>query len=130
MTLPEHCVTRFPRTSILAALALVLGGAVGARALAQSQSAPALTGKWQLSCTGPRGETRQIPLEIQQRGATLSGSYNGARRSGQLHGSLKGNQVSLELAGKRRSASFTGTVDGNTLRVHTARGISCTGTRQ
>lgn len=126
MTLPEHCSQR---GSMLATLALALGGAICAPAVL-AQSAPVLAGKWQLACTGRKGEVRQIPLEIEQQGATLSGSYNGARRSGQLHGSVQGNQVSFELAGKRRSASFTGTTDGNTLQVHTARGISCTGTRQ
>jgi hypothetical protein len=142
MTLPEHCVTCFPRSlrsahdaqplrrgSVLAALTLALGGVICAPVVL-AQSAPVLAGKWQLACTGRRGEVRQIPLEIEQQGATLSGSYDGARRSGQLHGSVQGNQVSFELAGNRGSASFTGTIDGNTLQVHTAKGISCTGTRQ
>lgn len=142
MTLPKHCVTCFPRSlrsaidarprrrgSVVAALTLALGGAICAPVVL-AQSAPVLTGKWQLACTGRRGEARQIPLEIEQQGATLSGSYNGARRSGQLHGSVQSNQVSFELAGKRGSASFTGTIEGNTLQVHTARGVSCTGKRQ
>jgi hypothetical protein len=108
----------------------VLGCAICAPAVL-AQSTPTLSGTWQLSCTGRKGEARQISITIEQQGATLSGSYTGGRRSGKLNGSVQGNQVSFELAGKRRSASFTGTTDGNRLRVHTAEGgVSCTATRQ
>lgn len=143
MTLPERCVTSAApssltandprpvrRASVSGALALALGCALCAPA-ALAQSAPALSGKWQLSCAGRGGETRQISLDIDQQGSTLSGSYSGGRRSGQLQGSVQGTQVSLELAGKRKSVSFTGTTDGNTLQLHTAKGgASCTGTRR
>jgi len=115
-------------------LALALGCAICAPAVpAQSspaQSSAILAGKWQLACTGRRGRVRLISLDIAQEGATLSGSYAGGHRSGQLHGSVQGTQVSFELAGKRASASFTGTTDGNTLQVQTGNGISCTATRR
>jgi len=117
------------RASLTGALALALGCAICAPA-ALAQSSATLAGKWQLSCTGHRGEVRQISLDIQQQGATLTGSYSAGQRSGQLHGSVQGTQVSLELEGKRRSASLTGTTDGNTLQVQTAKGVSCTATRQ
>lgn len=117
------------RASVIGALALALGCAICTPAVL-AQSSPTLSGKWQLSCTGRRGQVRQIALDIAQQGATLSGSYTGGRRSGQLHGSVRGTQISFELAGKRRSASFTGTTDGNTLQVQTAKGVSCTATRQ
>lgn len=119
MALSVRCVT----------LALALGGAICAPAVL-AQSAPTLSGKWQLSCTGRRGEVRRISLDIEQQGATLTGSYSAGRRSGQLHGSVQGTQVSLELAGKRRSADFTGTTDGKSLQVQTAKGVSCTATRE
>lgn len=141
MALPQPCATSFApsplaasrlprqRTSVAGALALALACAICVpSALAQSQ--PALSGKWQLTCTSRGGETRQISLQIDQQGATLSGSYSGGRRSGQLSGSVQGNEVSLELAGKRRSATLTGTTDGNTMQVHGAKGASCKGTRQ
>lgn len=118
------------RNSVAAALAVLLGCGISAPAVL-AQSAPVLSGKWQLACSGRKGEMRQISLDIEQRGSTLTGSYAGGRRSGQLTGSVQGNQVSFELAGKRRSASFTGTTDGNTLQVHTAKGgVSCTATHQ
>lgn len=120
---------RSRRPSPPGALALALGGAICAPA-ALAQSSATLTGKWQLSCTGRRGEVRQISLDLQQQGATLTGSYSAGQHSGQLHGSVQGTQVSLELEGKRRSASLTGTTDGNSLQVQTAKGVSCTATRQ
>lgn len=110
-------------------LALTLGCAIFAPAVL-AQSSPTLSGKWQLSCTGPRGGVRQFTLTLEQQGATLTGSYSAGQRSGQLHGSVQGTQVSLELEGKRRSASLTGTTSGNTLQVKTAKGVSCTATRQ
>jgi hypothetical protein len=140
MALPEHWVTFLrrppgataprPRRHSSAGALAVLGCVICAPA-ALAQSAPVLSGKWQLSCTGRGGEARQISLDLEQQGETLSGTYSGGRRSGQLTGSVQGNQVSLELAGKRRSADFTGTTDGKTLQVQSAKGkVSCTGTRQ
>lgn len=140
MALSEHCVTgptspppaasrSRRRAATAGALALVLGGVICAPAVL-AQSSPALAGKWQLSCMGRRGQTRQITLDIGQQGTTLSGSYSAPRRSGKLQGSVQGNQVSLKLEGGLRSAKLTGTTDGNTLQVHTAKGVACTGTRQ
>lgn len=114
---------------VIGALALGLGCVLSAPAVV-AQSSPVLSGKWQLSCTGRRGKARQISLDISQQGAALSGSFDGGHRSGQLSGSVQGNQVSFQLSGARGAASFTGTTDGNTLDVHTDRGISCTATRQ
>jgi hypothetical protein len=139
MAVPEHCVTgpspsaddsrsRRRRASAAGALALVLGCVISAPAVL-AQSSPALAGKWQLSCTGRKGQTRQISLDIGQQGATLSGSYTAPSRSGKLQGSVQGNQVSLELQGRFRRVKLTGTADGNTLQVQTAKGVSCTGTR-
>src|SRR6185312_13947916 len=142
MARPEPCVTSVAPTPLAAddprrrrrapiggALALVLGCAICAPAVL-AQSAPTLSGKWQLSCTGRGGEVRQISLDIDQQGTTLSGSYSGGRRSGRLSGSVQGNEVSFELAGKRRSVRFTGTTNGNSLQVHASKGkVSCTATR-
>jgi hypothetical protein len=139
MAFPEDGVTcpappavknaRGGRVSVLAALGLVLGSAICTPAV-RAQSSPILAGKWQLSCAGRRGQSRQISLDIEQHGTTLSGSYAASRQSGQLQGSVQGNQVSFRFAGPRRSASFTGTTDGKALQVHTAKGIACTGTRR
>lgn len=120
------------RASVIAGLGLVMGCAFSAPAvLAQSSPSPAaLSGNWQLACTGRGGEVRRISLQIGQRGSKLSGSFSAGRRSGQLSGSVQGNAVSLELAGKRRSATLTGTTDGNTMQVHTAKGASCKATRK
>lgn len=140
MALPKHCITgpASPladasrprrRASVAGALALALGCVISPPAVL-ARSSPSLAGKWQLSCTGRRGQTRQISLDIGQQGTTLTGSYSAPRRAGKLQGSVQGNQVSFELEGGLRSAKLTGTADGNTLQVHTAKGVSCTGTRQ
>jgi hypothetical protein len=118
------------RASVVGALALVLGSAICAPAVL-AQSAPVLSGKWQLSCTGGRrGRTRQIELDIDQQGSKLTGSFSGRRGSGQLSGNVEGTQVAFQLAGERGTLSFTGSTDGNTLQVQTAKGFSCTATRQ
>ena len=127
MTLPLRSVTTLAGS--LRALGLAVGCALAAPAVL-AQSPPALSGNWQLSCSGRGGEVRQIAVRLEQQGSKLTGSYSGGRRSGKLSGSVRGNEVSLELEGKRRSAQLTGTADGNTLRVHTAKGVSCTATRQ
>lgn len=142
MALPEHSVTfsahlsaglravrKRLRSSIVGPFGLILGCALAAPAVL-AQSSPTLSGNWQLSCTGRKGQVRQVTLQIQQQGSKLSGNYSGGSRSGRLRGSVQGDEVSLELAGKRRSATLTGTTDGNTLQVHTPKGISCTATRQ
>lgn len=121
-------MTLITRASVIGALGLALGGALLAPA-AQAQSSTALSGSWQLSCTGRSGEARQVSLQIAQQGATLSGTFSAGHRSGQLSGRVRGSEVSLKLAGRYRTATLRGTVDGNTLQVHGAKGGSCTGTR-
>jgi hypothetical protein len=109
--------------------ALVLGCVLCAPPVL-AQSPPTLSGNWQLACTGRKGEVRQIALRIAQQGWKLSGSYNAGHGSGRLSGSVQGNEVSLELTGRRRNTTLTGTTDARTLQVHTAKGASCTATRQ
>lgn len=128
MTLPQPSVTALTRS--LSMLGLIVGCALSAPAVLAQSPAPALSGNWQLSCTGRSGQVRRIAMRLEQQGSTLSGSYSGGRRSGKLSGSVRGTEVSLALEGKRRSARFTGTTDGNTLQVHTATGISCTAARE
>lgn len=127
MTLPKRSVTTLRRS--LSACGLAVGCVLAAPAVL-AQSPPTLSGNWQLACTGRGGQVRQVAVRIEQEGSKLSGSYSGSRRSGELRGSVQGNQVALELEGKRRSLQLTGTTDGNTLQVHTAKGVSCTATRR
>lgn len=128
MTLPQRSVTALTRS--LSALGLIVGWALSAPAVLAQSPPAALSGNWQLACTGRGGQVRRIAVRLEQQGTTLSGSYSGGHRSGKLRGSVRGNEVSLALQGKRKSAQFTGTTDGNTLQVHTAKGVSCTATRQ
>jgi hypothetical protein len=122
-------VCRARRAWLIAATTLALCGAISAP-VALAQASPTVSGNWQLTCTMHRGRVRQIPLEIAQSGSKLRGSYAGPRGTGELTGSVQGNGVSFELAQGRRAASFTGTIDGNTMKVHTPKGITCSATRE
>jgi hypothetical protein len=117
------------RLSAAAALALLLGLTPWVPGTAAAQEAPNLSGTWQLSCPDRKGGVRQVTLRIQQNGSKLSGSFSGPRHSGNLSGSVRGSQVSLQIAGGPRSVSFTGTTDGNSMTVHTRKGVSCSAAR-
>lgn len=118
------------RLSAAGALALLLTGTLWMPGRAAAQDARNLSGRWQLSCPNRKGGVRQVTLEIQQDGSKLSGSFSGPRHSGNLSGSVQGSQVSLQIAGGARSISLTGTTDGNTMTVHTRKGVSCSAARQ
>lgn len=113
-----------------AALAALLSGTLWMPGTAAAQETRNLSGTWQLSCPDRKGGVRQVTLRIQQNGAKLSGSFSGPRHSGNLSGSVQGSQVSLQIAGGARSVSLTGTTDGNSMTVHTRKGVSCSAARQ
>ena len=142
MALPEQFVTpprhspvtgRVDRTArglrTAGALAL-LSGILAAPAIAAAQGSAALSGKWQLSCSGRRGQVRQLILQIAQHGSDLSGSFSGPRRSGELSGTIRGDQVSLQIGAGGRSITLTGTSDGKSMTVHGRKGSTCSGSRQ
>jgi hypothetical protein len=118
------------RLSAAAALALLLSGTLFLPGTAAAQEARNLSGTWQLSCPNRKGGVRQVTLRIQQNGSKLSGSFSGPRHSGKLSGSVQGSQVSLQIAGGARPISLTGTTDGNSMTVHTRKGVSCAAARQ
>lgn len=118
MTRPKHFIT-----------ALLLGGVLALPAIAAAQT-PSLSGKWQLSCTGRNGRVRQVTLQIAQHGAKLSGSFSGPRRSGDLSGTVQGNQVSLQIGAADRSVTLTGTTDGNSMSIHGPKGAACSASRR
>lgn len=118
------------RLSAAGALALLLTGTLWMPGMAAAQNASNLSGRWQLSCPNRKGGVRQVTLRIQQNGTKLSGSFSGPRHSGNLSGSVQGSRVSLQIAGGARSISLTGTTDGNSMTVHTRKGVSCSAARQ
>ncbi|MHB8816480.1 MAG: hypothetical protein ACYDAE_24900 [Steroidobacteraceae bacterium] len=107
-----------------------MSGTLWASGTAAAQEAHNLSGTWQLSCPNRKGGVRQVTLRIQQNGSKLSGSLSGRRHSGNLSGSVRDSQVSLQIAGGARSISLTGTTDGNSMTVHTRKGVSCSAARQ
>lgn len=112
-------------STFLLVVALTVPGIV----LAQSQSA-SVAGAWQFSCTTRRGRTRQVSVQLTQRGATLIGAFRGSHGSGKLNGRIEGHRVSLSLSARRGSVSLSGTVADGTMSLHSARGLACSATRE
>jgi invasion protein IalB len=130
---------------LLCALLITVGTLDVSRALAQapeagapqqqtapeSNTAPSVTGNWQVSWTATNGDQRQVSMQIKQNGSKLSGTFQGERGSASLKGSLKGNQISLTVKlPRRRQLSLTGTVDGGKMSGTTEEGASWTATLQ
>lgn len=113
------------------AITVLLGTSLAVSSIALAQPPTArMTGTWQFSCTNRRGRTRQISVQVQQSGSTLTGTFSGRRGTGKLSGSVDGDHVSLVLSGRRRSLDLSGTIRSDTVNVRSARGISCSATRQ
>lgn len=133
----------FRSVSLFACSLLIVGGVLTAttslaeapRAAIQEASssdstAPNLSGNWQMSFTGPRGNQRQVSMQLKQDDNKLSGTFESPRGSVSLKGTCDGNQVSFTVKLPRRQASFTGTVEGDKMSGTTEQGASWTATRQ
>ncbi|HUA24201.1 MAG TPA: hypothetical protein VMA54_08795 [Steroidobacteraceae bacterium] len=114
----------------LAVVTLLLSGVLAVPGIATAQASPSLSGTWQLSCAGRGGRVRQVRLQIEQSGTKLGGSFSGPRRSGKLSGTVRGNQVSLQMGADGKSVTLTGTTGSNSMTVHGPRGNSCSASRQ
>lgn len=95
-----------------------------------NNTAPSISGNWQLSWTARKGGQRQGTMQIKQDGSKLSGTVEGERGSTPLKGSLQGNRVSFSLKMRKRQVSFSGTVNGDKMSGTTEEGASWTATRQ
>lgn len=124
MASPRHC----DPPSVLALL--LSGGLLAMAETAAAQTSPTLSGAWQLSCTGGNGKVRQVKLQIEQNGSTLSGSFSGPRRTGKLSGTVQGGRVSLQIGTEERSITLTGSTDGRSMTVHGPNGGKCTASHQ
>lgn len=112
-----------------------VSNATAAMTLAQdnqqtNNTAPSISGNWQLSWTARNGGQRQGTMQIRQDGSKLSGTVEGERGSTPLKGSLQGNRVSFSLKMRKRQISFSGTVNGDKMSGTTEEGASWTATRQ
>jgi hypothetical protein len=103
---------------------------VPTEAATRNDTAPNVAGKWQISWTDRNGNPKQATLQIQQDGSKLTGDFTSERGNFPLTGSLQGSQVSLTVKAKRRKASFTGTVDGESMKGSTEQGKTWTAVRQ
>ena len=101
-----------------------------ATAAPASTAAASATGSWQVSWTGRDGSPKQGSMQIQQSGASLSGTFQAARGSTKLSGKLEGNQISLNIQAGKQQLTMTGTVDGNKMSGTTGKGSAWSATRQ
>jgi hypothetical protein len=121
----------FGTPAALAESARARNAGSSAQAAAQDDTtAPDLTGSWQVSWTANNGNQRQASMQVTQKGSKLSGSFEGARGSVPLKGTVDGNQVSFKVKMPRRQLSFTGTVNGGKMNGTTDRGVTWSATRQ
>ena len=100
---------------------LVLGAA-----LAAAQEAPVcLAGKWEISLEFVCGKALHT-VTIAQKDSTLSGTYKGSVKEGQLRGRVSGNTGTVGASLRNDSASapfnYTGTVKGDTMEGTVAMG--------
>jgi hypothetical protein len=96
----------------------------------QTSSASSVSGTWQLTWTGKKGQQRQEIMQLKQAGDTLTGSIQRKRGSSSVSGSLQGEQISFSVQSEKRTMSFTGTLDGNRMSGTTKSGASWSATRQ
>jgi D-glucosaminate-6-phosphate ammonia-lyase len=77
-----------------------------------------VTGQWEAHVEFLRGSA-QHTLVLEQRGASLVGTHHGEILSGDLHGTVAGNEVHFRTVhpyeGTELSYAFTGKVDGDTI---------------
>lgn len=89
-----------------------------------------LSGNWQISWTGRRGNQMQGTLQIKVNGSSLSGTFQAAQGSAPISGSLQGSQISFSVKMRKRQATFSGTVNGDKMSGTTQQGSPWSATRQ
>lgn len=105
--------------------------AIGSTPILQDQGAAttSLSGNWQISWTGRRGQM-QATLQLTQNGSKLSGSIQAERGTVPVSGTVSGDQVSFTAKMPKRAVTFSGTIAGNKMSGTTAQGSPWTATRQ
>jgi len=97
------------------ALGLVLGVMVAGVALGQAppaQQMPAnAAGKWTLYCKDPNGSTSTKYLDLEQKGAVISGHFKGPNQSGGVEGTVDVQHLVVKTK-TRDVLVFRGRVDG------------------
>lgn len=105
-------VKRYCYALMIALVALVM---VGGRALAQApppQQMPAnAAGSWTLYCKDPNGSTSTKYLNLEQKGAVITGHFKGPNQSGGVQGTIDVQHLVVRTKA-REVLVFRGRVDG------------------
>ena len=101
------------RVFVAAAAALAL---IGTNALAADAD---VTGEWTMSVETQAG-TGTPTFNLKQEGSNVTGTYKGQLGEAPVTGTVKGNEVTLnykvEAQGQALSVTYSGTVDGSTMK--------------
>ena len=96
-------------------LCVALVGIAGRVAMAQApppEQMPAnAAGKWTLYCKDPNGRTSTKYLELEQKGAVISGHFKGPYQSGGVEGTINVQHLVVKTK-TRQVLVFRGRVDG------------------
>lgn len=97
--------------TLIATLALFLSGCAAG---APKGSAVDMTGTWQFDVVSPGGSGSPT-FELQQEGATLTGTYTGAFGQAPLTGVVQDKAFELRFISMGAEIVYTGHVDGNSV---------------
>ena len=101
---------------------------MGGRAAAQTPAD--VSGTWMIEVTGEPGSAEQT-IVLKQDGGKITGTFKGPRQSGNLEGTVDGNNIKFHVK-TRVPLDYAGTVDGDSMKgTMTGRGRTgdFTGTR-
>jgi hypothetical protein len=77
-----------------------------------------VTGKWTMTVNTPAG-TGNPTFDLKQEGSSVTGNYSGALGEAPVTGSVKGNELTLNIKvnaqGQELTVVYTGNVDGDSV---------------
>lgn len=100
------------RTKLSAAVLLV-SLMIACAALAADTPAN-VAGTWEFSVTGAAGKASQT-ISLKQDGAKITGTFKGPRQSGNIDGTVDGNNIKFHVTA-RIPLDYTGTVNGDSMK--------------
>jgi len=88
---------------------------------AEAGEPAAVAGKWELSMTGPGGNTTNITLTLEQEGTELTGTLSGPRgNENSVTGTVQGNTIRFSMKQQTPRGEmemvYSGQVDGETMK--------------
>jgi hypothetical protein len=73
-----------------------------------------VAGTWEFSVTGAAGKASQT-ISLKQDGAKITGTFKGPRQSGNIDGTVDGNNIKFHVTA-RIPLDYTGTVNGDSMK--------------